>query len=167
MISSQLGNEYMAGATPDNDHASCSDLGVDISCGLPARLRGASAAVAQAPRALPDVCSVQIAEIADQAKIAGPSKATRQVQAGRQQRSATHGGHSERNQVQVSLCDSHSGSPIRYTSRAEITIHGTAVAMRAKQRCEVTGVNFERLACCHLVDRDSPDFGQAPQLLSR
>ena len=57
-MSSQLGNEYMAGATPDDDHASCSDPGVDIFCGLLARLRGASAAVAQAPRALPDVCSV-------------------------------------------------------------------------------------------------------------
>ena len=29
-MSSQLGNEYMAGAKPDNEHASCSDLGVDV-----------------------------------------------------------------------------------------------------------------------------------------
>jgi hypothetical protein len=74
MISSQLGNEYIAGAKPDNEHASCSDLGVDISCGLPARLRGASAAVTQAPRALPDVCTVRIAEITDQAKITDHAK---------------------------------------------------------------------------------------------
>ena len=73
-MSSQLGNECIGGATPDNNHASWSDLGVDVSCGLLARLRGASAAFAQAPRALPHVCTVPIAEITYKEKFTAPAK---------------------------------------------------------------------------------------------
>ena len=120
-MSSQLGNEYMAGATPDNDHASCSDLGVDISCGLLARLRGASAAVAQAPRALPDVFTVQIAEVADQAKIADQAK--RHVRCkpdGNSVRPRTAGILSDI-RCRWRFCEPRSGTPSRYVSRVQIT----------------------------------------------